>query len=101
MDKSQSHPSTAGHSGAFAGGGFRLGDSTSASASVSADPLADFSDEPRSVHVRLQMWRNGFVVDDGPLRPYEEPENRLFLESIMQKYKFTLSKKFLAIIFDV
>lgn len=32
------------------------------------------------------MWENGFSVDDGPLRQFEAPENRSFLQSIMQGY---------------
>ena len=32
----------------------------------------------------LKMWQNGFSIDDGPLRPYNDPQNREFLESVMQ-----------------
>ncbi|CAN1771320.1 Plant UBX domain-containing protein 6 [Linum perenne] len=28
----------------------------------------------------LTFWRNGFIVDDGPLRSYEDPANSEFLE---------------------
>lgn len=30
----------------------------------------------------LKMWINGFSVDDGPLRTFNDPQNREFLESI-------------------
>jgi len=32
--------------------------------------------------MHLKMWRNGFSIDDGPLRSFEDPENREFLASI-------------------
>ncbi len=32
----------------------------------------------------LKMWQNGFSIDDGPLRAYNDPANREFLESVMQ-----------------
>lgn len=32
--------------------------------------------------MRLKMWSNGFSVDDGPLRSFDDPENREFLASI-------------------
>lgn len=38
------------------------------------------SGEP--VRMRLKMWRNGFSVDDGPLRTFDDPANREFLASI-------------------
>lgn len=28
------------------------------------------------------MWKNGFNVDDGPLRSYTDPQNREFLQDI-------------------
>ncbi|CAN1771323.1 Plant UBX domain-containing protein 4 [Linum perenne] len=30
----------------------------------------------------IALWRNGFIVDDGPLSSYEDPANSDFLESI-------------------
>ncbi|KAJ1372465.1 hypothetical protein KIN20_034632 [Parelaphostrongylus tenuis] len=36
------------------------------------------------VVVEMFMWENGFSIDDGPLRFFDEPESRQFLESIMQ-----------------
>jgi len=28
------------------------------------------------------LWNNGFSVDDGPLRAYDDPENAEFIEVI-------------------
>lgn len=28
------------------------------------------------------MWKDGFSLDDGPLRPYADPANREFLDSV-------------------
>lgn len=33
-------------------------------------------------HVVLKLWKNGFSVDDGPLRDFKTPENEQFLASI-------------------
>lgn len=29
------------------------------------------------------MWKNGFSIDDGEIRDYYDPKNRLFLMSVM------------------
>lgn len=66
----------AGPSRLFSGTGFRLGDDVG----QESQPVAN--SEPQSVAMVLKMWRNGFSVDDGPLRPYRDPENAEFLSSI-------------------
>lgn len=40
--------------------------------------------EPVPVRIRhnIHLWNNGFTVDDGPLRFYDDPENAEFLEVI-------------------
>ena len=38
------------------------------------------------VVVYIYMWKNGFSVEDGPLRAFDDPENEQFLESITQGY---------------
>ncbi|KAG0526158.1 hypothetical protein BDA96_06G121400 [Sorghum bicolor] len=40
--------------------------------------------EPAPVRIRhnIHLWNNGFSVDDGPLRYYDDPENAEFLESL-------------------
>lgn len=68
--------------------GYRLGDFVRSSepmrhtGSGSFEPDDDI--EPDVEEVVLSMWRNGFTVDDGPLRPYDDPENTAFLNSIMR-----------------
>ncbi|CAA0817962.1 Plant UBX domain-containing protein 4 [Striga hermonthica] len=38
--------------------------------------------QPGPVVHNVVFWRNGFTVDDGPLRRMDDPENAAFLESI-------------------
>ncbi|KAI4305768.1 hypothetical protein L6164_029115 [Bauhinia variegata] len=40
------------------------------------------SQPPESVTHTVTFWRNGFSVDDGPLRQLEDPQNAPFIESI-------------------
>ncbi|XP_074601273.1 NSFL1 cofactor p47-like isoform X2 [Brevipalpus obovatus] len=63
----------------FKGRGMKLTDEGQSGPSGSESPELE-SEEP--VPMRLKMWRNGFSVDDGPLRSFEDPENREFLASI-------------------
>uniref|UniRef100_A0A914H2Q5 P97 cofactor p47 n=1 Tax=Globodera rostochiensis TaxID=31243 RepID=A0A914H2Q5_GLORO len=37
------------------------------------------------VVVRLVLWTNGFSVNDGPLRQFQDPQNREFLQAVMTK----------------
>ncbi|XP_059282044.1 plant UBX domain-containing protein 4-like [Lycium ferocissimum] len=37
---------------------------------------------PESVTHIITFWTNGFTIDDGPLRRFDDPENAPFLESI-------------------
>ena len=47
-----------------------------------ADPRAARRQaEPREF--TLKMWQNGFSIDDGELRDYNDPRNRAFLASVM------------------
>uniref|UniRef100_A0A7S3A089 UBX domain-containing protein n=2 Tax=Rhodosorus marinus TaxID=101924 RepID=A0A7S3A089_9RHOD len=63
----------------FRGTGFRLGDGTNDVQQVVEDTTAD---GPAEVHYALTFWRDGFTVDDGPFRRYDDPANRQFLEEI-------------------
>ncbi|KAK6123921.1 hypothetical protein DH2020_042340 [Rehmannia glutinosa] len=38
--------------------------------------------QPESIVHNIVFWRNGFTVNDGPLRSLDDPENAPFLESI-------------------
>jgi len=63
---------------AFQGGGFKLGSDQQESVKISGPPKKA---EPR--HFLLKMWRDGFSLDDGELRQYQDPANREFLSSVM------------------
>ncbi|CAM8955829.1 unnamed protein product [Rhodiola kirilowii] len=40
--------------------------------------------QPEPLTHTIYFWRNGFSVDDGPLRRMDDPQNAPFLESIMK-----------------
>ena len=43
----------------------------------------DDDDEEEEVQKRLlTFWRNGFSIEDGPLLPYDTPENKALLEAV-------------------
>ncbi|XP_046860047.1 NSFL1 cofactor p47-like [Xenia sp. Carnegie-2017] len=65
---------------AFAGSGFRLGASEGLSATVQSS--SNDSDVPEPLNVNLYFWSNGFSIDDGPLRDFNDPQNMEFLDSI-------------------
>jgi len=67
---------------AFQGGGFKLGSDTVASTPVGMEDGATAKPEER--HFVLKMWKEGFSLDDGDLRKYEDPANREFLASVMR-----------------
>ena len=37
-------------------------------------------DQPQVVMHTITFWRNGFTVDDGPLRRFDDPQNATFME---------------------
>ncbi|KAE8728426.1 Plant UBX domain-containing protein 5 [Hibiscus syriacus] len=39
---------------------------------------------PEVVNHTITFWRNGFTIDDGPLRQLADPANASFIESVMQ-----------------
>jgi len=63
----------------FGGSGFRLGNESGPSQPI---PGASSHQPPDPVDIVLKLWRNGFSVDDGPLRSYEDAANADFLRSI-------------------
>ncbi|GAB1602859.1 NSFL1 cofactor p47-like isoform X1 [Argonauta hians] len=69
-------------SSAFRGTGYRLGDMES-SAPVVIQSTA--SNESPEMARALNMWKNGFTVDNGPLRDYSDERNTEFLESIARR----------------
>jgi len=67
---------------AFHGGGFKLGSDEKPSEAVGVQGAAQQRPEER--HFVLKMWQEGFSIDDGDLRKYEDPGNREFLASVMR-----------------
>eukprot|EP00033_Pygsuia_biforma_P002825 GCRY01003119.1.p1 GENE.GCRY01003119.1~~GCRY01003119.1.p1 ORF type:complete len:377 (+),score=57.70 GCRY01003119.1:57-1187(+) len=68
----------------FEGNGYQLGDDTQPPSLVSSKPTS----KQRKI-LRLVFWENGFSVDTdngdegrGPLRKYDDPINRRFLEDV-------------------
>lgn len=66
----------------FQGAGYKLGSdvepSQQVSASLSKDNLS--SNKPQTAVVKF--WSNGFSIDAGPLRDFNDPANKNFLDSI-------------------
>jgi len=71
----------------FTGAGFTLGSTLNDSRKVggpstSKKTTAEEVDDEEEQEIMLKLWQNGFSIDDGPLRAYEEPQNREFLAAI-------------------
>jgi len=66
----------------FTGSGFKLGSSEDTPSEVVQGASSKKEEEPREFV--LKMWQNGFSIDDGPLRDYNDRENREFLMEVMQ-----------------
>ncbi|XP_072270415.1 NSFL1 cofactor p47 [Pyxicephalus adspersus] len=64
----------------FTGGGYRLGAAPEEESAYVAS--ARKQNQGQDVHVVLKLWKNGFSLDDGELRNYQDPSNAQFLESI-------------------
>jgi len=65
---------------AFHGGGFKLGSDSAESVKIGGGG----EKKPESRQFVLKMWREGFSLDDGDLRKYDDPQNREFLASVMR-----------------
>lgn len=61
----------------FSGGGYRLGNS-----SCKQSEYIYGENQLQDVQILLKLWSNGFSLDDGELRPYNDPVNAQFLESV-------------------
>ncbi|KAK9064158.1 hypothetical protein SSX86_015538 [Deinandra increscens subsp. villosa] len=57
---------------------------TGTARSLSGEPVPapTAPEQPQNVVHNIVFWRNGFTVNDGPLRRLDDPENASFLESI-------------------
>lgn len=80
VEGSSSGPSTS-RTSAFSGTAFKLGSETTPSQKIEEDPSS--RPQPPREFV-LKMWSNGFSLDDGPLRGFNDPENKEFLQSVMR-----------------
>ncbi|GFR71884.1 hypothetical protein ElyMa_002103400 [Elysia marginata] len=63
----------------FVGAGYRLGETPEDTQVVAGHSRPA---QQRQVDKKLKLWKNGFSIDDGPLRDFNNPENKLFLDSI-------------------
>jgi len=66
----------------FAGGGFKLGSDEAPSQFVGKPEDGSKSAPPRTFV--LKMWQEGFSLDDGDLRRYDDAANGAFLQNIMR-----------------
>ncbi|KAL4713669.1 hypothetical protein ACJJTC_004200 [Scirpophaga incertulas] len=82
FDDDPSPSASRGRGPAFTGVGYRLGQTADDHEQVTptANAQSQGSDQVRSV--RLRMYREGFTVDNGPLRHYADPDNAEFLSCI-------------------
>jgi len=80
IDPSEAGAGPSGGARAFSGGGFKLGSDTAESVQVGGGQ--EKRPDPR--HFTLKMWRDGFSLDDGELRAYNDPAHREFLASVMR-----------------
>ncbi|XP_072974556.1 plant UBX domain-containing protein 4 [Typha angustifolia] len=49
---------------------------------LSGETVPSSPQQPQNVIHNIYFWSNGFTVNDGPLRRFDDPENASFLESI-------------------
>ncbi|GFO22492.1 nsfl1 cofactor p47 [Plakobranchus ocellatus] len=63
----------------FVGAGYRLGETPEDTQVVAGHSRPA---PQQQVDKKLKLWKNGFSVDDGPLRDFNSPENKQFLDSI-------------------
>ncbi|KAH9390933.1 NSFL1 cofactor p47 [Tyrophagus putrescentiae] len=77
LDPSEAGPSS--RFSAFTGSGYSLGTEAIDSQQIAGPSAPGTQENTRNV---LKFWSNGFSIDDGPLRAYDDPANAAFLESI-------------------
>ena len=62
-----------------------MGSGASESSNTVPVPIADTQQSPGELPTAtriLTFWRNGFTIDDGELKVYDNPENEEFLKAI-------------------
>lgn len=72
------------HQPAFKGAGYRLGDTEAESSQPLPETISNRQSNSiqQTKEVILKFWSNGFSLDDGPLRSFEDPANEQFLNSV-------------------
>ncbi|KAG8227241.1 hypothetical protein J437_LFUL003972 [Ladona fulva] len=78
--KNQPHGSK-GKVSTFSGTGYKLGQSNDDTEVIQGPST---SRQESQSEVTLKMWKEGFSIDDGPLRLYTEPDSRAFLDAVRQ-----------------
>jgi len=66
----------------FTGQGFKLGNTSSGSAPV--QPAAPATPQKQVVTRTIAFYKNGFTVDDGPLRHLDDPANQNFINDVQR-----------------
>ncbi|KAM4691547.1 NSFL1 cofactor p47 [Rhinophrynus dorsalis] len=80
VDRAAKSPGESSKSSPFAGGGYRLGAAPEEESAYVRGARRQHS--AQDVHVVLKLWKNGFSLDEGELRSYQDPSNSQFLEAI-------------------
>jgi len=62
----------------FSGSGYRLGNQPN----TKSQPIP--SSVKKEIRKSLFMWDDGFSIDDGPLRQFNDPANKAFMDCVMQ-----------------
>jgi len=57
------------------GNGYKLGSTSGSSQYLK-------SNQKKQIRIKLNLWKNGFTVDDSPLRDYYSPQNQEFINKI-------------------
>ena len=82
FDGSESSSSSEPGIRSFSGTGYRLGETNDDHVAVPSAGSSSRKKHDECDEVTVRVYRQGFTVDDGELRPYEDPRNREFFESI-------------------
>jgi len=83
VDPSERGESSKAGTKAFSGGGFKLGSDESPSQAVGVSGAGAAKPAGPRTFV-LKMWKEGFSLDDGDMRRYDDPKHRGFLAAVMK-----------------
>ncbi|KAL7752577.1 protein phosphatase regulator [Sorochytrium milnesiophthora] len=79
---------------AFTGAGFRLGSEEEPASSQPSRPVVNSQPSAGAPSSRslpkvtrtITFWKNGFSIEDGPLRSYDDPESQQILQALKSGY---------------